>query len=143
MSLEALAAFAVANNNTASRPKPLSALSLEEARAKVKIADGNRKKAGDGSVALILKLGKKNIALDAISAGATRVNATADQIQQFTTVLQAAINDGSFDDEITRLQLESVATESVEAVPEQVSPTPTAEQAQTSVPDGVDLNELG
>ena len=138
MSLEVLAAFAVANNNTPSR-KALYELTIEEARARVKISDGNKKKAEDGSVALTLGLGKKKLSLDAISKGATRVNATADQIQQFTSILQAAIDGGSFDEEIIRIQTEAQQTVNFLLF----EPTPTAEPAQTEVPSGVDLDELG
>ena len=105
----------------------------------MKISDGNKKKAEDGSVALTLGLGKKKLSLDAISKGATRVNATADQIQQFTSILQAAIDGGSFDEEIIRIQTEAQQTVNFLLF----EPTPTAEPAQTEVPSGVDLDELG
>jgi hypothetical protein len=143
MSLANLSAFAVANNNTTARAKQLSELSIEEARAKVKVRDGNRKPSVDGSVALTLVLGKKTLSLDVIAPAATRVNATVDQIQEFTTILQDAIAAGNFDNEIIRIQKESVKVPEVAPVaPSEETSTQAAEPAKTEVPAGVDLNEL-
>lgn len=139
MSLELLAAAAVANNFTAGNSRtPIYELSIEDARAKVKIKDGNKKPKEDGSQALVLGFGKKNLPLDVIKAGATRVNATADQVEQYTTILQEAIDNGSFDDTIAAAQL---AAEEAANAPKVVEET-TEEEVVAEAPVGVDLDAL-
>jgi hypothetical protein len=104
MSLEALAAFAVNNNHAVNKKVPLHELPVIEARKLVKIKDGNRKPAPDGSQALTLVLGRRTISLDTISKGATRVNATVNLIDTFTNVLQIAVDNGDFDKAIAEVQ---------------------------------------
>lgn len=106
MSLANLAQFAVAQNYKTGNAvrTPIEDLSIDEARALVKVADGNKKPAEDGSQALSLRLGKVVIALDVIAAGATRVNATKEQVAEFTAVLEAEVKAGSFDAAIVAAQ---------------------------------------
>ena len=99
-------AQAAVKNNYASKT-PLYELPVEKARAFVKIKDGNRKPAENGSQALVLTLGRFNLGLDIIAPNATRVFATAEQIEQYTAVLQEAIDSGAFDEEIKLAQLKS------------------------------------
>lgn len=100
MSLSTLAAFAVANNNakSASRATKYWELDAVELREFAKVKDGNRKLAEDGGQALVITLGKVRVDLDAIAPKATRVNATAEQVEEFTGLLEAAIGAGDFDE---------------------------------------------
>mgnify|MGYP001584216610 CR=1 len=100
MSLQSLAAFAVANNNakSASRATKYWELDAVELREFAKVKDGNRKLAEDGGQALVITLGKVRVDLDAIAPKATRVNATAEQVEEFTNLLEDAIGAGDFDE---------------------------------------------
>ena len=100
MSLQSLAAFAVANNNAkaASRAVQYWTLSAEELRDYAKIKDGNKKPAEDGSQALVIFLGKVRVNLDVVAPKATRINASADQVEQFVGILETAVAEGSFDE---------------------------------------------
>jgi hypothetical protein len=115
MSLSTLAAAAAANNHAPKNQKPVHELTVEEARSRVLIRDGNRKAADDGSKALVLRLGKVSIALDAIAKGATRVNATAEQVEEYTKILQSAIDAGDFDAAIADAQERAKPSDDVPA----------------------------
>lgn len=157
MSLSNLAQFAVAQNyktGNATRT-PIEDLSIDEARALVKVADGNKKPAEDGSQALSLRLGKVVIALDVIAAGATRVNATKDQIAEFTAVLEAEVKAGSFDAAIVAAQTKiregkvAAAAKPKVAKPttvpeptEGVDPEVAGEAVEEVQIDGLDLSSL-
>ena len=104
MSLAQLAAFAVANNNTSATRTPIYDLSIEDARARVKIGDGNKQPREDGQQALTLSLGKHKLPLDVIAEKATRINAPAEQVEAFTVALQDAVNAGDFDVAIQEAQ---------------------------------------
>lgn len=137
MSLAALAQFAVNNNNNRASKTPTYLLPIEEARTVVKIKDGNKKPKLDGSQALTLTLGKIVLALDAVKPGATRINALPEQVEEFTALLQDALDAGEFDDAIIQAQAKAdpankpVASDLVEEnVEEEVAP------------EGVDLDEL-
>lgn len=102
---EALAAFAVSNNFSQSRGGvPVYELSIEDARAKVVVVDGNKVPNEDGSQALTLKLGKRKVAMDAVKKGATRINATSDKVAEFSEMLLAAVKAGAFDSAIEAVQ---------------------------------------
>lgn len=145
LSLDALAAFAVSNNFSSARGgKGLHELTIEEARAKVVVVDGNKVPAEDGSQALTLKLGKRKVALDAVKANATRINATAAQVEGFTAALLAAVAEGKFDAAIIDVQkaadpANKVATGKVATVE---SADDTGELEEEKLPDGLDLEEL-
>ena len=154
MSLQLLAQFAVAQNfkaGSASRT-PLEDLSIEEARATVKVGDGNKKPAEDGSKALVLRFGKTTLALDVIAAGATRVNATAEQVEEFTKVLEAEVAAGSFDAAIVAAQAriregKAAAAAKPKTQTATTVPEPSAEETADSVApaadiDGLDLSSL-
>jgi hypothetical protein len=101
----ALQAFAVSNNFSQSRGGvPVYELSIEDARAKVIVVDGNKVPNEDGSQALTLKLGKRKVSLDAVKKGATRINASKDQVEAFTATLVAALAAGAFDSAIVETQ---------------------------------------
>ena len=155
MSLADLAAFAVANNNTAAAGRrPLFDLTIEEARAKVKVRDGNKIAKEDGSVALTLALGKHTLSLDVVAKDATRINATKEKAEEFTSMLKAAVLAGDFDATIIAAQsksdpvvvkaaAEKKAEAKAKADAEAVgNGADTNEPTQNSAPDGVDLSEL-
>jgi len=133
MSLAALAAFAVNNNNRAAKKTPLFELPVADARKLVKIKDGNRKPAADGSQALTLTLGRRTLPLDIISKGASRVNAAAAQVTSFINVLNTALQAGEFDDVIAAAQAES------KPVPEAVAPV--AEEGTLSLNKDIPQSE--
>jgi len=143
MSLQALSAFAVANNFTkAVKPQatPLYELPIEQARSKVTVRDGNKVPKPDGSQALILSLGKVILKLDVIAPKATRINAPATEVANFTKILKDAVAEGQLDAEIQDAQLKMMenklkADAAVKAVPT-VEGTQAVAQA---VPAGLDL----
>lgn len=133
----ALAEAAVSNNFSRSSSRtPMYQLSIEEAREAVKIKDGNKKANEDGSQALTLTLGKHTLGLDVIKPKATRINATADQVEAFTEQLRAAINEGAFDDEIVAAQSKAEASAAKAAANVEAG-------VPTEAAEGVDLDALG
>ena len=94
------------------------AVSVEEARTFVKIKDGNRKPAVDGSQNLTVVLGKHTLPLDCVKAGTSRVPVTEEQVEGYTDALQTAINEGLFDGDIANAQvLAKAAAEKAKANP--------------------------
>ena len=133
-----LAACAVANNNAAGNgTTPSYLLSLEDARAAVKIKDGNKQAKEDGSQALTLSIGRITISLDAVAPKATRINATAEQVEGFTTQLQAALEAGAFDAAILSAQAKANPANRVAAAKASME-DPIGEKS----PEGVDLDAL-
>lgn len=144
----ALQAFAVSNNFTQSRGGvPVYELSIEDARAKVVIVDGNKVPAEDGSQALTLKLGKRKVSMEAVKAGATRINATAEQVEAFTATLKAALEAGAFDAAIKETQgsakqaAEDAKTKGKAVATETGDETELEANAEADIP-GLDLTEL-
>lgn len=151
MSLQLLAQFAVAQNFNRSAPQrtPIEDLSIDEARALVKVGDGNKKPAADGSKALVLRLGKVLVGLDAIAPEATRVNATAEQVAEFTTVLEAELKAGTFDAAIAAAQVkirEGKAAAAAKPKAETTVPEPIDSEVEVSTEEvqieGLDLSSL-
>ncbi len=97
-----IAARATGTSRVASTP--FYKMSVEEARGQVKVKDGNRKPAEDGSAALTVVLGKHTLPLDTFAAGTSRVPVTADEVVAYTEALIAAVKDGSFDVQIAKAQ---------------------------------------
>ena len=140
-----LAAAAVRNNyNTGSTPSYL--LTLEEAREAVKVKDGNRKAAEDGSQALTLILGRVAVSLDVIAKGATRINATKDQVEAFSAKLLAAVKAGAFDTAIIEAQAKANPANKVgEGKQDLATLEATSEQTELTTetaPAGLDLDAL-
>ena len=134
----ALAATAVANNNTrAGGTTPSYLLSIEEARLAVKIKDGNKTAKEDGSVALTLVIGRITVALDVVAPKATRINATADQVEGFTAQLQEALDGGAFDAAIVEAQAKANPANKVAAAKEAMQ-----EEDAQETPEGIDLEAL-
>jgi hypothetical protein len=79
-------------------------LTVAEARPFVKIKDGNRKPADDGSQKLTVVIGKHTLPLDFIKAGTSRIAVTAEQVEGYTAAIQTEIDNGSFDDVIEKAQ---------------------------------------
>lgn len=139
--LSALAAFAVTNNFSQSRGGvPVYELSIEDARAKVFIVDGNKVPAEDGSQALTLKLGKRKVALDAVKANATRINATVDQVPTFTETLKAALAAGAFDAAIRDTQ--AAAKKAAEEAKTKGAEVPTETGDEATLEENVDIPGL-
>lgn len=133
-----LALSAVANNNAKGNGRtPSYLLEIEEARKAVKIGDGNKKAAEDGSQALTLTIGRITIALDAIAPKATRVNATAEQVEGFTAQLRAALEAGAFDEAIVAAQAKANPANKVATTKAALE-----EALVEGAPEGVDLGEL-
>lgn len=145
---EALAQFAVSNNFAQSRGGvPVFDLSIEDARAKVVVVDGNKVPNEDGSQALTLKLGKRKVSLDAVKKGATRINATAEQVAAFTETLLAGVQAGAFDDAIKAVQ--AAAKQAVEDAKAkgttsavETGDEPELEANEAAEIDGLDLDSL-
>lgn len=134
----ALVASAVENNNSKSGGStPSYLLPIEEARKAVKIKDGNKVAKEDGSQALTLTIGRITIGLDAVAPKATRINATAEQVEQFTAVLKEALDAGAFDEAIIAAQAKANPANKVAAAKEAI-----VEADAQETPDGVDLDEL-
>ena len=144
MSLAKLALFAVsAANNTASRT-PVYAMSVEEARSRVIIKDANKQPNENGSQSLSVYLSKIRMSLDVVSPGAGKINATVDQITEFTDILQAAVDDGSFDEAIVEAQGKAKAQAEKAAASKAANLTLATEDGE-SVPSDtpeVDLSSL-
>jgi hypothetical protein len=135
----ALKANAVANNNSKTGGAvPSYLLSLDDARLAVKIKDGNKKPAEDKTQALTLTIGRITIALDAIAPKATRINATEEQVPDFTAQLQAALTAGAFDAAILEAQAKANPANRV-ANAKAALEEPVMEEG---APEGVDLDEL-
>lgn len=142
MSLQTLAEFAARSNyvqkNTTKR---LWELTVEEARAKVTVRDGNRKPSEDGSQALVLGLGRHTLPLDKIAEGSTRVNAPADQVEAFTAALVEAVNAGQFDEEIAAAQAAAKESAEQRAQGAATKAEEPVEEAAENV-DGLDLDSI-
>lgn len=135
----ALASAAVANNNSKTGGSvPSYLLPLEEARKAVKIKDGNKVAKEDGTQALTLTIGRITIGLDAIAPKATRVNATAEQVESFTEQLQAALEAGAFDDAIIEAQAKANPANKVASAKEALVEA----EREEGAPEGVDLDAL-
>jgi hypothetical protein len=145
---EALAQFAVGNNFAQSRGgQPVYELSIEDARAKVVVVDGNKVPNEDGSQALTLKLGKRKVGLDAVKPKATRINASAEQVAAFTETLLAGVQAGAFDEAIKAVQ--AAAKQAVEdakakgtTVVTETGDEPELEANTAADIDGLDLDSL-
>jgi len=140
-----LAAAAVRNNyNNGSTPSYL--LSIEEARKAVKVKDGNRKAAEDGSQALTLILGRVALSLDVIAKGATRINATKDQVEAFSAKLVSAVEAGAFDAAIVEAQAKANPANKVGEGKQDLATLEAAteqkELTAETAPEGLDLDAL-
>lgn len=146
MSLEALKAFAVKNNFAAVakvKSTPIYELSIEDARKKVTVRDGNRTPKADGSQALVLGFGRVTLSLDVIAPKATRVNASKEQVEEFTAILLAEVAAGKFDEAIQEAQLGllETATKADPVDPVAVDGEQPVENPQEAVV-GLDLSDI-
>ena len=103
ITLEMLSAAAT-GSATRATSRAFHTLSVEEARGSVKIKDGNRKQAEDGSQKLTVIIGKHTLPMDCIKAGTSRIAVTADQIEGYTDAIQGLVDNGSFDEAIEKAQ---------------------------------------
>lgn len=137
-----LAAFATRNNYTPSVVKrvPIYELSIEDARKKVKVRNGDKFPAENGDQALVLGFGRRNLPLDVVAKGATRINATKEQVEQFTNILLKAVEDGVFDADIVAVQAAAKAAAAEAAAKGEA--VDLEEEEVTQPADGVDLSAL-
>ena len=75
------------------------------------------------------------ISLEQIAKGATRVNATAEQVEEFTAILLAAVAAGDFD--------EAIITAQAKADPANKPVPVVGEELPEEAPEDVDLDMLG
>lgn len=119
---------------------PYHAKTVEEARSDVKVKDGNRKPAEDGSQALTVVLGKHTLPLDCIKPGTSRVVVTAEEVEAYTAALVEAVNGGMFDEAIEKAQvLGKAQAEKAAANPRNRAPKAVEAVEET---EGLDLDEL-
>lgn len=145
MSLLATLKLHAASSGAASSTTPVYQLGIDAARKAVKIKDGRKVKAEDGSQDLVLTLGRITLGLDAIAAGTNRIQATAEQVEEFTAALQAELDNGLFDEAIVEAQ--GKAKEAAERAKEKATKVVTAESeglTEETVAEevGVDLDSL-
>lgn len=142
MTMITLADLQAAATGTATRSgaPAFHSVSVEEARNSVKVKDGNRKPAEDGSQKLTVVLGKHTLPLDCIKPNTTRVAVTAEQVEGYTDALVAAVNDGLFDEAIEAAQvLAKAQAEKAAANPRTRKPKVEVAVEETA---GLDLDEL-
>jgi len=147
LNLASLAEFAT-KATVGSTRVPTFELSIEEARAKVVVKDANKKPAANGSQDLVCTLGQKNLSLDVIAKGATRISATVEQVKPFTELLQAEVAKGTFDEAIIEAQDQlrksneerRARAAAAEAAGEATKEALEAEEA--AVEDGLDLDSI-
>lgn len=136
MSLSKLAAFAAAPVRSQANRKSLPAIweqSVEEVRARVLIRNRYKTVAEDGSQNLKLTVGSRVLSLGVIKAGAMFIVAAADQVEEFTTLLQAGIDAGDFDGVIADAQAAAKVT---------AEKAKNVEGSKGIAPEGVDLTTL-
>ena len=140
MSTITLEMLSAAATGTATRAasKAFHTLTVEEARELVKIKDGNRKPAEDGSQKLTVIIGKHVLPLDFIKVGTSRIAVTAEQVEGFTVAIQTEIDKGSFDDVIAKAQVLAKA-QYEKALANPVKRAPKVAVEETA---GLDLDEL-
>lgn len=109
--LTSLAAFAVKNNNTRAVKTPIYELTVEAVRDLVVVVDGNKKQNEDGSQALVVRVGKRGISMEAVAPGCGRVNAPADKVEEFSALILEAVAAGEFDEAIKELQAVTLKAE--------------------------------
>lgn len=136
ITLANLTAAVVSTSRTGATP--FHAMTVEEARGQVKVKDGNRKPAEDGSQVLTVVIGKHTISSSAISTGATRIGVTADQVEDYTAALQDAINEGLFDEGIAEAQVKA----KVQAEKPRTARTKSAPVVVVEETEGLDIDAL-
>jgi hypothetical protein len=145
--LQSLAAFAATSVSRTAAPKNASLLSVEDARAVVKINIQAPKGTVDaGKQYITLKLGQVKLSLDIIAKDLDRLAVAEEQIESVVALLQTNIDDGSFDDAIVtgqkRIADGYVAAQAKKnATPEADVEASTEEEAVEEV-GGLDLDAL-
>lgn len=140
ITLQDLAASAV-SGATRAASKAFHSVSVEEARSLVKIKDGNRKPAEDGSQKLTVVIGKHTLPMDCIKAGTTRIAVTAEQVEGYTAALQTEVDKGSFDEAIAKAQ-ELAKAQYEKALANPIKRAPKAPEADVEATEGLDLDSI-
>lgn len=142
MSLENLVQFAVSNNNSrGAGATPIHQLSVEDARSRVIIRDGNKTKK-EGSQALVLGCGRRVLPLDIIKKGSTRLNVADAEVEAVTKQLQAAIDDGAFDEAIKEAQTALANPAPAKPAKEATTETATEDANETASEEAPDVDGL-
>lgn len=140
MTMITLAEMAAKATGTATRAASTSfyTVPVEEARASVRVKDGNRKPAEDGSQKLTVIVGKHTLPLDCIKAGTTRIAVSADEVEGYTAALLEAVSTGLFDEAIEKAQVLA------KAQAEKVAANPRKRAVKVAVEEtgGLDLDAL-
>mgnify|MGYP001343572553 CR=1 FL=1 len=91
--------FAAAAITSASAGSRVSVkdLSVEEARAHVKVVDGNIKKPVEGFQGLTLKLGRVKISMDALAPKAIKIQVADEQVEEVSALMLARVEAGDLD----------------------------------------------
>jgi hypothetical protein len=121
---------------------PLKDLTIELARAAVRISDGNKIKS-ETSQGLKLSFGRRSVALDAVAAGAVKFEVLTAQVPEATQKLQALIDAGKFDTAIVACQLAMADALAEPAEKSSVVIDTTVETADVPSVDGLDLSSIG
>jgi len=137
ITLEMLAAAAV-NTATRTNSTAFHTLTVADARPLVKIKDGNRKPAEDGSQKLTVVIGKHTLPLDFIKVGTSRIAVTADQVEGYTAAIQIEIDNGSFDEVIEKAQVLAKAQYEKSLA----NPVKRKAAAPADETEGLDLDEI-
>ena len=144
MSLLATLKLHAASSGSVSSTVPVYQLGIDAARKAIKIKDGRKVKAEDGSQDLVLTLGRITLSLDVIATGANRIQATADQVEEFSAALAEELANGTFDEAIVEAQ--GKAKEASIRAKEKATKVVTAESegltVETADSEGVDLDSL-
>jgi hypothetical protein len=145
--LQSLAAFAATSVSRTAAPKNASLLSVEDARAVVKINIQAPKGTVDaGKQYVTLKLGQVKLSLDAVAPKLDRLAVEEEQIDHVVGILQAAIDDGTFDDAIVvgqkRIEEGYVAAQAKKNAPATEEVEPATEEDAVAEIGGLDLDAL-
>ena len=127
------AAFAVTKAAANSRGPSVKDMTAEEARQFVRVVDGNVRKAVEGFKGLTLQLGKRKLDLNALSAGAAKIQVPDDQVEAATAAMLEAVMGGVMDTAIAEtIVLLNTAPEKRAAAPApsdaDLEPLPTLEE---------------
>lgn len=92
-----LSQFAVGRAQSPRNTVSIKDLSVEDARAYVKVVDGNIKKKVEGFQGLTLKLSRVKLSLDIIQKGAQKLQVPEAQVEAVSDQLLGMVDAGNFD----------------------------------------------
>ena len=145
--LQSLAAFAATTVSRTAAPKNASLLSVEDARAVVKINIQEPKGSVDvGKQYVTLKLGQVKLSLEAIAPKLDRLAVEEAQLEEVTAILQKNIDEGVFDEAIVegqaRIAEGYAAAQAKKNAPAEVPAEAETEEEAVAAVGGLDLDAL-